>query len=53
MTQAEADAEERFRENNKERPLKKRKVRPIPLTSRIPLYDKLMAAKEERFLYIN
>ena len=27
---------------------KKRRVRPIPLTSRIPLYDKLMAAKEER-----
>ncbi|XP_043274308.1 protein FAM161A isoform X2 [Venturia canescens] len=27
---------------------KKRRFRPIPLTSRIPLYDKLMAAKEER-----
>ncbi|XP_051153245.1 protein FAM161A [Leptopilina boulardi] len=27
---------------------KKRRVRPIPLTSKIPLYDKLVAAKEER-----
>lgn len=27
---------------------KKRRVRAIPLTSRIPLYDKLMAAKEDR-----
>lgn len=29
---------------------KKRRVRPIPLTSKIPLYDKLVAAKEERFI---
>ncbi|XP_015120006.1 protein FAM161A isoform X2 [Diachasma alloeum] len=27
---------------------KKRRIRPIPLASRIPLYDKLLAAKEER-----
>ena len=25
-------------------------MRPIPLTSKIPLYDKLLAEKEERFV---
>lgn len=29
---------------------KKRRVKPIPLTSKIPLYDKLVAAKEERYI---
>ncbi|XP_078036053.1 protein FAM161A-like [Augochlora pura] len=29
-------------------PCRKRRVRPIPLTSKIPLYDKLLAEKEER-----
>jgi len=32
----------------KKSPSKKRRVRPIPITSKIPLYDKLMAEKEER-----
>lgn len=48
MSRAEKEATEKFNENNKGGPIKKRRVRPIPLTSRIPLYDKLMAAKEER-----
>ncbi|XP_057336836.1 protein FAM161A isoform X4 [Microplitis mediator] len=48
MSRAEKEATEKFNENNKGGPTKKRRVRPIPLTSRIPLYDKLMAAKEER-----
>ncbi|KYN38800.1 hypothetical protein ALC56_06799 [Trachymyrmex septentrionalis] len=40
---------ERVKENNeKKSPSKKRRVRPIPITSKIPLYDKLMAEKEER-----
>lgn len=34
----------------KDKKKKKRRVRPIPLTSKIPLYDKLVAAKEERLL---
>nr|XP_033328223.1 protein FAM161A isoform X1 [Megalopta genalis]XP_033328224.1 protein FAM161A isoform X1 [Megalopta genalis]XP_033328225.1 protein FAM161A isoform X1 [Megalopta genalis] len=29
-------------------PCRKRRIRPIPLTSKIPLYDKLLAEKEER-----
>ncbi|KAI4498471.1 hypothetical protein M0802_006406 [Mischocyttarus mexicanus] len=36
------------KENNKKGLSKKRRVRPIPLTSKIPLYDKLLAEKEER-----
>ncbi|KAK0182002.1 hypothetical protein PV327_000177 [Microctonus hyperodae] len=48
MSQMEAEASEILRENNKGGPMKKRRVRPVPLTSRIPLYDKLIAAKEER-----
>ncbi|KAK9306055.1 hypothetical protein QLX08_003118 [Tetragonisca angustula] len=35
-------------ENNKKNSRRKRRVRPIPLTSKIPLYDKLLAEKEER-----
>ncbi|XP_012231036.1 protein FAM161A [Linepithema humile] len=35
-------------DNEKKSPSKKRRVRPIPITSKIPLYDKLMAEKEER-----
>lgn len=35
-------------DNGKKSPSKKRRVRPIPITSKIPLYDKLMAEKEER-----
>ncbi|XP_034936938.1 uncharacterized protein [Chelonus insularis] len=42
------ETETKATENNKEGFKKGRRVRPIPLTSRIPLYDKLMAAKEER-----
>lgn len=52
MSRAEKEATEKFNENNKGGPTKKRRVRPIPLTSRIPLYDKLMAAKEERYFII-
>lgn len=55
----EVETAERTNENNeKKSPLKKRQVRPIPITSKIPLYDKLMAEKEERsahnaFVFIN
>lgn len=41
-------AEHANEDNEKKSPLKKRRVRPIPITSKIPLYDKLMAEKEER-----
>lgn len=34
--------------NNKKNIYRKRRVRSIPLTSKIPLYDKLLAEKEER-----
>ncbi|XP_028522988.1 protein FAM161A isoform X2 [Apis cerana] len=34
--------------NNKKNVCRKRRVRSIPLTSKIPLYDKLLAEKEER-----
>lgn len=51
MSQMEAEASEILHENNKGGPMKKRRVRPVPLTSRIPLYDKLIAAKEERSKY--
>ncbi|XP_031774073.1 protein FAM161A isoform X1 [Apis florea] len=34
--------------NNKKNLCRKRRVRSIPLTSKIPLYDKLLAEKEER-----
>ncbi|XP_039314475.1 protein FAM161A isoform X2 [Solenopsis invicta] len=38
----------RTNEDNEKSPSKKRRVRPIPITSKILLYDKLMAEKEER-----
>ena len=38
--------------SNKKSPRRKRRVRPIPLTSKIPLYDKLLAKKEERFVFV-
>lgn len=38
--------------NNKKNLCRKRRVRSIPLTSKIPLYDKLLAEKEERFAFI-
>lgn len=37
--------------NNKKNVYRKRRVRSIPLTSKIPLYDKLLAEKEERFAF--
>lgn len=37
--------------NNKKNVCRKRRVRSIPLTSKIPLYDKLLAEKEERFAF--
>ncbi|XP_047353124.1 protein FAM161A isoform X1 [Vespa velutina] len=49
MTLTEVEAVEHSKEeSNKKGPSKKRRVRPIPLTSKIPLYDKLLAEKEER-----
>jgi len=47
MTEVET-AERANEDNEKKSPSKKRRVRPIPITSKIPLYDKLMAEKEER-----
>lgn len=41
-------AEYAKQDNERKSPSKKRRVRPIPITSKIPLYDKLMAEKEER-----
>lgn len=47
MTEVEAAV--RADQNNEKKSFsKKRRVRPIPITSKIPLYDKLMAEKEER-----
>ncbi|XP_014611703.1 PREDICTED: protein FAM161A [Polistes canadensis] len=49
MTLAEVEAVAYSKkENNKKSLSKKRRIRPIPLTSKIPLYDKLLAEKEER-----
>lgn len=50
MSMTEIQAEDRSQRDGdgKSAHSKKRRVRPIPLTSRIPLYDKLVAAKEER-----
>ena len=48
---AHIETEEVDRENlrsNKKSPYKKRRTRPVPLTSKIPLYNKLLAEKEER-----
>ncbi|KAG5319057.1 F161A protein, partial [Acromyrmex heyeri] len=47
MTEIET-VERANEDNEKKSPSKKRRVRPIPITSKIPLYDKLMAEKEER-----
>ncbi|XP_011874707.1 PREDICTED: protein FAM161A [Vollenhovia emeryi] len=45
----EVETAERVNEDSEKRsPSKKRRVRPIPITSKIPLYDKLIAEKEER-----
>lgn len=38
--------------SNKKSLRRKRRVRSIPLTSKIPLYDKLLAEKEERFVFV-
>ncbi|KYQ50310.1 hypothetical protein ALC60_10624 [Trachymyrmex zeteki] len=47
MTEIET-VEQANKDSEKKSPSKKRRVRPIPITSKIPLYDKLMAEKEER-----
>ncbi|KAG5321012.1 F161A protein, partial [Pseudoatta argentina] len=47
MTEIET-VERANEDKEKKSPSKKRRVRPIPITSKIPLYDKLMAEKEER-----
>lgn len=47
MTEMET-TERANQDNKKKSSSKKRRVRPIPITSKIPLYDKLMAEKEER-----
>lgn len=45
----EMEATDRMNQDNaRKSPSKKRRIRPIPITSKIPLYDKLMAEKEER-----
>lgn len=52
---AHVETEEVDRENfrsNKKSPYKKRRIRPVPLTSKIPLYNKLLAEKEERFVFV-
>lgn len=51
LTEMEAN-EDSKKESNKKGPSKKRRVRPIPLTSKIPLYDKLLAEKEERYVLL-
>lgn len=50
MSTVEMQAEERENKNGPERrgPPTKRHARPVPLTSKLPLYDKLLAEKEER-----
>ncbi|XP_053985596.1 protein FAM161A [Hylaeus volcanicus] len=48
---AHAETEEMECKNvrsNKRSPYRKRHIRPIPLTSKVPLYNKLLAEKEER-----
>lgn len=44
----EVEAVERGNRESEKSPTKRRRVRPIPITSKIPLYDRLMAEKEER-----
>ncbi|CAK9809068.1 Protein FAM161A [Anthophora plagiata] len=49
MTHAEMEEQQqRDLGSNRKSPCRKRRVRPIPLTSKIPLYEKLLAEKEER-----
>ncbi|OXU23830.1 hypothetical protein TSAR_010825 [Trichomalopsis sarcophagae] len=50
MSLVEQQAAEEYESSRpgKKNPAKKRRIRPVPLTSKIPLYDKLMAEKEER-----
>ncbi|XP_031785762.1 protein FAM161A [Nasonia vitripennis] len=48
LVEQQAAAEYESFRPGKKNPAKKRRIRPVPLTSKIPLYDKLMAEKEER-----
>lgn len=48
LVEQQADEEYESSRPGKKSPAKKRRIRPVPLTSKIPLYDKLMAEKEER-----
>ncbi|XP_066596311.1 protein FAM161A [Prorops nasuta] len=48
MDLAEMETRENLERKNKKKVTKKRRVRKIPITSKIPLYDKLIAEKEER-----
>ncbi|XP_043255067.1 protein FAM161A [Colletes gigas] len=48
MAHAETKELECKNVNNKKSSYRKRHIRPIPLTSKIPLYNKLLAEKEER-----
>ncbi|XP_076164411.1 protein FAM161A-like isoform X2 [Ptiloglossa arizonensis] len=48
MTEAETGEVEYKNVNNRKSFYRKRHIRPIPLTSKIPLYNKLLAEKEER-----
>ncbi|XP_015439693.1 PREDICTED: protein FAM161A [Dufourea novaeangliae] len=49
MVQVETENAQRKNSiNSNKSPCRKRRIRPIPLTSKIPLYNKLIAEKEER-----
>lgn len=50
MTEVET-IERANQDSRKKSSSKKRQARPIPITSKIPLYDKLMAEKEERLAH--
>ena len=51
MMEQQAAEEYELSHPSRKNPAKKRRIRPVPLTSKIPLYDKLMAEKEERYIY--
>lgn len=53
MAHIETEEELRNLRSNKKSPRRKRRIRPIPLTSKIPLYNKLLAEKEERCAFIH
>lgn len=48
----QADEQENKNGHDKRIPPKKRHARPVPLTSKLPMYDKLLAEKEERCRFL-